>query len=179
MTTAAEHKDQGLALYQAEKYPEAVAEFELAARAFADAGDPVAAAEMRNNLCVVRMAQQDWASAIEAVSGTPEFFRERGDKMREAQAVANMAAARDGAGEVEAAAGLYVTAIDLFGQLGEKDVRSACFKKLSGLQVKQGQKLQALASMRSGLRLSDDLTPQEKRLKGLLDRAMRMTGLGD
>jgi tetratricopeptide (TPR) repeat protein len=96
--------------------------------------------------------------------------------MREAQAVANLAAAHDGAGHVEQAAELYGQAIDLFGALNEKENRAACFKKLSALQIKQGQQLQALASMRSGLNLSSELSAKEKTLKTMLDTAMKMIG---
>ena len=179
MATAARLREQGLLHYQAECFAEAALEFDMAARAYQESGEFATAAEMRNNLCVIRMAQADWPGAVEAVSGTAEVFHDCGDGVREAQAIANLAAARDGAGEVETAAELYVQAIDLFGQLGEREVRSACFKKLSALQVKQGQQLQALASMRSGLHLSDELTPREKTLKALLNKAMRMMGLDE
>ena len=63
---------------------------------------------------------------------------------------------------------LFEQAVDLFGQLGEQENRAACFKALSALQVKQGQQLQALASMHSGLNLSANLSPREKALKGML-----------
>jgi tetratricopeptide (TPR) repeat protein len=104
------------------------------------------------------------------------MFRALGDRMREAQAVANLAAAHDGAGHVEQAAELYEQAIDLFGALSEKENRAACFKKLSALQIKRGQQLQALASMRSGLNLSSELSVKEKTLKTMLDKAMKMIG---
>jgi tetratricopeptide (TPR) repeat protein len=155
---------------------EAATAFTEAQRQFEAAGDRAAAAEMRNNLCVIHMAQEAWPAAIAVVAETPETFRELGDSMREAQALANLAAAHDGAGHIDQAAELYVQAIDLFGQLGERDTRAACFKKLSNLQVKQGNKLQALASMRSGLNLSTELSAQEKVLKEALDKATRLMG---
>ncbi|MBL8055661.1 MAG: hypothetical protein JNK29_03130, partial [Anaerolineales bacterium] len=104
-------------------------------------------------------------------------FRALGDRRREGEALANQAAAHDGAGEVEPAVALYLQAIDCLGGAGETETRAACYKKLSALQIKLGQQLQALASMRSGLNLSSELTPKEKALKELLDKAMKMTGL--
>jgi tetratricopeptide (TPR) repeat protein len=175
--TPAEFKDLGLQHYRAGRFDEAARAFDEAAQACARAGDPGAAAEMRNNLGVVRLAQQDWAGALAAVEGTPEVFRALGDRLREGQAAANLAAAHDGAGQVERAAELYVQAIDLLGQAGEAETRAACFKKLSALQVQRGQQMQALASMRSGLNLSSELTPKEKMLKELLDKAMKMMGM--
>ena len=174
--TPDELKEKGLRHFRAEQLPEAVAAFAEAQHQFILAGDSAAAAEMRNNLCVIHMAQEDWAAAIADVDGTPETFRAAGDRMREAQSLANLAAAHDGAGHVDVAADLYVQAINLFGQLGERDTRAACFKKLSNLQVKQGHKLQALASMRSGLNLSTELTAQEKILKEAVDKATKLMG---
>jgi tetratricopeptide (TPR) repeat protein len=120
------------------------------------------------------MAEKDWEAALTAVEGTPAVFHALGNRMREAQALANLAAAHDGAEHVEQAVALYEQAIDLFGELDEKENRAACFKKLSALQIKQGQQLQALASMQSGLSLSSELSPREKTLKGLLDKTMKM-----
>ena len=52
--------------------------------------------------------------------------------------------------------------------------RAACWKALSNLQIKQDNKLQALASMQIGLNLSTDLSPKEKTLKGLIDQAFKL-----
>lgn len=166
----------GLRHYRAERYAAAAAAFAEAALGFEAAGDNASAAEMRNNLGVVRLALEDWAGALAAVAGTPDVFRAHGDRLREAQAIANLAAAHDGAGHVEQAAELYVQAVDLFGQLGETETRAACFKKLSALQIKLGQQLQALASMHSGLNLSAELSPQEKLLKEMIDKAVKLMG---
>lgn len=172
-------KDLGLKYYHAEQHTEAAQAFQGAAEALEQAGDHGAAAEMRNNLCVVRLAQADWEGALAAVAGTRETFRRLGDSLREGQAVANLAAAHDGAGHIEQAAEGYVQAIDLLGRAGDQETRAACFKKLSALQIKLGQQMQALASMRSGLNLSpdSDLSAKEKMLKDLLNRAMKMMGL--
>ncbi|MGQ0604147.1 MAG: tetratricopeptide repeat protein [Anaerolineales bacterium] len=174
--TPSELKEKGLRHFRAEQLPEAVAAFTAAREQFAAEGDQASAAEMQNNLCVIYMAQEQWAEAIASVEATPALFRTLGDTLREAQSIANLAAAHDGAGHVDVAADLYVKAIDLFGQLGERDTRAACFKKLSNLQVKQGNKLQALASMRSGLNLSTELTAQEKILKEAVDKATKLMG---
>jgi tetratricopeptide (TPR) repeat protein len=176
MASAAELKAQGLALFRADRLDEAAQRFSEAARAFAAAGDRGGEAEMLNNLCVVRLAQKDWAAAIAAVEPTPAVFHALGDSLRATQAIANLAAAHDGAGHVEQAAALYEQAVELFGELGETENRAACFKALSALQVKQGKQLQALASMHSGLNLSPRLSGREKTLKGLLDKAMKMIG---
>src|SRR5262245_17397164 len=142
MPSAAQLKDQGLAAFHKEKLAEAATHFAQAAEAFASEGKPLDAAELRNNLAVVRLAQKDWPGALAALDGTPETFRAAGDKMRQAQALSNQANALEGNSELERAAELYVEAIDLFTELGEKENRAACWKALSGLQIKQDNKLQ-------------------------------------
>lgn len=177
MPTATELKEQGLKHYRAERFAEAAGAFAEAAQLLAAAGQAGEAAEMRNNVCVVHMAQEQWAEALQAVQGTPEIFKQLKDPLREAQAVANLAAAHEGLGNIQEAADYYLQAIDLFGPLGEKETCSACYKKLSGLQVKLGKQLEALHSMRSGLNLSSELTAKEKMLKETIDKAMKMMGM--
>ena len=174
MPTAAELKEQGLTFFRADNLPEAATRFSEAADQFAADGQTEQAAEARNNLCVVRLAQEDWAGAQAAVTGTPEVFQAAGDLMRQAQALSNLAAAQAGAGELDQAGELYERAIDIFRDLGENENRAACWKALAGVQIKQDKKLQAMASMQAGLNLAPNLTQREKTLKGLLDRASKM-----
>jgi tetratricopeptide (TPR) repeat protein len=175
MSTAAELKEQGLSLFRQDRLAEAAERFSQAAALSAAAGEIAAAAEMRNNLAVIHLAEKNWTAALEAVAGTPEVFRAAGDRMREAQALSNVAAANEGLGELEAAGEAYLAAIEIFTALGERENRSACWKALSGLQIKQDKKLQALASMQAGLNLqTTKLSAREKTLKGLLDKAFKL-----
>lgn len=176
MPTPLELKEQGLAFYRQEHYAEAAERFAQSADAFAAQGEPLAAAEARNNQAVVRLAQADWAGALAAVEGTPQVFAAAGDRLRQAQAIANLANAHEGAGHLELAAENYERAIELFTELGETETRAACWKALSGVQIKQDKKLQAMASMQAGLKLAPKLSPREKTLKGLLDQAFKLMG---
>jgi tetratricopeptide (TPR) repeat protein len=175
MSTASELKEQGLALFRQERLSEAAERFSHAAALFAAAGEAPEAAEMRNNLAVIHLADKNYAAALEAVTGTPEAFRAAGDRLREAQALSNLAAANEGLGELETAGEGYFAAIEIFTGLDERENRSACWKALSGLQIKQDKKLQALASMQAGLNLqSRKLSAREKTLKGLIDKAFKL-----
>lgn len=176
MPNPAELKEQGLDFYRKEQLPEAAERFVQAASAYDARGEPLQAAEARNNLGVVRLAQQDWVGALAAVDGTPQIFAAAGDRLRQAQAIANLANAHDGAGHLEPAAGFYERAIELFTELGETETRASCWKALSGVQLKQDKKLQAMASMQAGLRLAPRLSAREKTLKGLLDQAFKLMG---
>ncbi len=178
MTSPSDLKDQALQHFRADRLAEAAAGFAQAAQAFGDTGEQGAAAEMLNNLAVVRLAQKDWAAALAAAEGTPAIFHVLGNRLREAQSLSNLAAAHDGAGHFDQAAGLYQQAVDLFGALGERENRAACLKALSALQLKQGKQFQALASMQAGLNTAPQLNTREKTLKTLLDKALKMIGGG-
>ena len=176
MPTPVELKEQGLDFYRQEQFAKAAERFAQAASAYEGQAEPLAAAEARNNLAVVRLAQQDWDGALAAVAGTPQIFAAAGAQLRQAQAIGNLANAHDGAGHLEQAAEYYGQAIDLFTELGESETRAACWKALSGVQLKQDKKLQAMASMQAGLKLAPKLSAREKTLKGLLDQAFRLMG---
>ena len=176
MPSPAELKTLGLQLFHAERYDEAAEAFARAAEAFAAESERGPAAEMMNNVAVVCLARQQWEMALNAAQGTPEIFRALGDKLREAQAIGNVANALENLNRLDEAGQKYEQAIDLFSALGEKENRAACWKALSNLQIKQDKKLQALASMQAGLNLAENLSPREKTLKGLLDKAMKMIG---
>jgi tetratricopeptide (TPR) repeat protein len=177
MTNADTTKAQGLEFFQQDKLAEAAEKFSEAARLYETEGQPVAAAEMKNNLCVVRLAEKDWPAALAAVEGTPEFFAQTNLPLRRAQALSNLAAAHDGAGHLDQAAALYEQAIDLYKEQGDTENRVACWKALSNLQIKQDNKLQALASMEAGLNLQPELSPREKTLKGLIDKAFKLMNM--
>ncbi len=178
MPTATQLKDTGLSYFRLDQYADAAARFTEAAAAFEADGQPVDAAEMRNNLCVVRLAEKDWPAALAAVEGTAEIFRAAGDATRQAHAVGNLARALEGVERYDEAATVYEQAIDLYSALGaaENDNRAACYKALSGVQVKQDKKYLALASMQAGLNLTQTLSPKEKTLKGLLDQVFKLLG---
>lgn len=178
MPTATQLKDTGLSYFRLDQYADAAARFTEAAAAFEADGQPLDAAEMRNNLCVVRLAQQDWPAALAAVEGTPAIFEAAGDATRAARAVGNLARALEGVGRLDEAADAYEQAIARYSALGaaEDENRAACYKALSGIQLKQDKKFQALASMQSGLNLTQTLSAREKTLKGLLDQAFKLMG---
>lgn len=178
MPTATQLKETGLSYFRLDQYRDAAARFTEAAAAFEAEGQPSDAAEMRNNLCVVRLAEKDWPSALAAVAGTAEVFRATGDATRQAHAVGNLARALEGVERLDEAASTYEQAIELYSALGaaENENRAACYKALSGLQIKQDKKYLALASMHSGLNLTHTLSTKEKTLKGLLDQVFKLMG---
>src|SRR5689334_583708 len=118
MPSASELKEQGLAFYHKDQLDEAAERFDQAAHAYEAAAEPLEAAEARNNLAVVRLAQEDWGSALAALEGTPQIFAAGGDRLRQAQAIANLANAHEGAGHMEEAEKNYELAIEMLTELG-------------------------------------------------------------
>jgi tetratricopeptide (TPR) repeat protein len=176
MPTADQLKDTGLSYFRLDQYRDAAARFTEAVAAYEADGKPLDAAEMRNNLCVVRLAEKDWPAALAAVEGTPEVFKAAGDATRYAHAIGNLARALEGVGRLDEAAAKYEQAIELYKDLApaEDANRAACFKALSGIQMKQDKKFQSLASMQAGLNLTPNLSAKEKTLKGLLDQVFKL-----
>lgn len=174
MSSPSELKAAGIALFRKEKYPAAIEKFTAAAQLYDAQGQRAEAAEMRNNIGVMHIAQKNFEAALDAVVGTPDVFRELGDKLREAQAISNIANILENLNRLDEAAKLYEQAIAMFTELNERDNRAACWKALSNVQVKQDKKFQALASMQAGLNLTPQLSARERTLKGLIDRAMGM-----
>jgi tetratricopeptide (TPR) repeat protein len=176
MPTATQLKETGLSYFRLDQYADAAARFAEAAAAFEADQLPLEAAEMRNNLCVARLAQEDWPAALAAVEGTAEAFHAAGDATREAHAIGNLARSLEGVGRLDEAAAAYEQAITLYTALGDgqDENRAACYKALSGIQIKQDKKFQALASMQSGLNLTHTLSKREKTLKGLLDQVFKL-----
>jgi tetratricopeptide (TPR) repeat protein len=174
MPSPTELKDAGLALFRQDKYVEAIAKFTEAAQRYEAQSDLAAAAEMRNNIGVMHIAEKNFEAALEAVVGTPDVFHAIGDKLREAQAISNIANILENLSRFDEAAKLYEQAIAMFTELNERENRAACWKALSNVQVKLDKKMQALASMQAGLNLSPNLSARERTLKGLIERAMGM-----
>lgn len=170
--TLDELKNLGLSQYRAEQFTKAALTFAQAADLLAEAGQAVASAEMRNNAGVAFMAQQQWAEAVRILQGTPEIFEANHAPQREAEALANLAAAYEGLGEVARAMEGYLQAIDKLSAVGEKDTRAACYKKLGALYFKAGQQWPAIGAIEAGLGLASELSPEERRLKAVLDKAM-------
>lgn len=174
MTSPSDLKNSGIKLFHTDKFNEAAAKFTEAAEQYEAQGDVAAAAEMRNNLGVAHIAQKNYEAALDAVVGTPDVFRGLGDQLREAQSISNIANILENLNRLDEAAKLYEQAIAMFTELNERENRAACWKALSNVQVKQDKKLQALASMQAGLKLTPNLSARERTLKGLIDRAMGM-----
>ncbi|MCA9977500.1 MAG: tetratricopeptide repeat protein, partial [Anaerolineales bacterium] len=84
---ADELKTEGLRLFQAGAYDEAVTTFETAVTAYKTAGDMAGQGEMLNNIGVIRRLQGKREPAQTALTEAAALFVQVGDHNRQAQAL--------------------------------------------------------------------------------------------
>jgi len=106
---------------------------------------------MANNRSVALLQAGKPRLALEAVHGTPEVFAETGEKGLRAQALGNLAAALEAAGEPVEAEKRYLEALSLFEELGDEDNRHHTLRALSRLQLGRGRPYEAAATLQAAL----------------------------
>lgn len=140
-------KQLAIANYNRRHFDEAITGFEECLAHFEGVSDELGVAEARNNLSVTRLGMKQAQQALDEVSGTAEVFARHGDRQREGMAIANTAAALEALGRREEALALYEQVLDIFKELGEKEMRASILRRVSDLQLKTRRGYQALASM--------------------------------
>jgi tetratricopeptide (TPR) repeat protein len=168
--------NQAREYYQAEEWQHAADTFLAAEQAFQQAGDVLNCAEMANNRSVVYLRADLPHEALLAVQGTPEVFAAQGDKLREAMAVGNLAAALEAVGDLDLAEETYQEAIGQLRDLKENEILAETLQALSQLQLKRGKAIDAVSSMQSGLESRPKRGLKERIFQGLLKLPFRLTG---
>ncbi len=168
--------EQGNAAYQRGEYAEAARLFGAAAYAHQTQDEALLAAEMANNQSVASLQAGDAQAALDAVAGTEEIFANAKDAKREGMAAGNRAAALDALGRLEEAEAAYVRCAELLKQAGELELRAQVMKSLSGLQLRSGRQLEALASMQAGVEGLEKPGLKDRIVKSLLKVPFRFLG---
>jgi tetratricopeptide (TPR) repeat protein len=164
-----EQTEQAKKSYQQGDYQTAAQQFQAAAQAYRDQGKQALAAEMANNQSVAHLQDDDAQAALDCVLGTDKVFEQVGDKLKLAMALGNQAAAQEALGRLEEAETNYVRSADLLKELGEDELRAQVMKSISGVQMRSGRQLEALASMQAGVSGLKKPTLAQRWLKKLLD----------
>src|SRR5512136_1113993 len=148
-------KEEGMQLYRAGRYEEAVAKFTEAQQAFASAGNAKEVAECANNrgVCWRQAAKYDEAAA--AFEEARPLFQGLDDLVGEGQVLGNLAAVVESQGDKQHAGELYLEAIDLFTKAGAKDYAKDTYTALSKLKLKQRDVVGAMTAFDSGLEQLD------------------------
>ncbi len=140
-------KQQAINSYNRKQLEEAIQGFQACLAHFEGTGDELGVAEARNNLSVTYLGMKQAQLALDEVTGTDEIFAKHGDRKRQGMAIANTAAALEALGRREEALSLYEQVLDIFKELGEKEMRTSILRRVSDLQLKTKRGYQALASM--------------------------------
>ncbi len=140
-------KQQALKDYNRKHYEEAIDGFKACLTHFESLNDELGIAEARNNLSVTHLGMKLAQLAYEEVSGTDEVFARHGDRKRQGMAIANTAAALEALNRREEALSLYEQVLDIFAELGEKEMRASILRRVADLQLKTRRGYQAIASM--------------------------------
>ena len=142
--------EEGKSAYQHGQYEKAARSFTAAAEGFSASGNPLDAAEMKNNQSVSLLKAGDSQGAYEAAAGTEIIFERVGDIRRQGFAAGNEASALEALGRLDEAAQKYQRSADLLEKAGEDQMRASVLSSLSALQLKQGKALDAAYTMQSG-----------------------------
>lgn len=171
-----EHKAEGLRLFQAGAYDEAVAAFEAAKTAYADADDAAGQGEMLNNIGVIRRLQGKRELAQSALTEAITLFVQAGDRNRQAQALGNLGDVYATKDRVEAAR-CYSDAAQLFAEDGDREKQSQVLRALSLMRLRQGRFLDAMMRMEESLSMRSRLGPFPWLFRGMLRFALKLFGV--
>jgi tetratricopeptide (TPR) repeat protein len=167
---------EGKKAYEKGDFLESARAYEAAAESYAANGDPLTAAEMRNNSSVAYLQGEDLNAAFSAVEGTPEIFEAAGDTLRQGMAYGNLGAVYEAQEKYEDAIDAYSRSADLLGEAGDNDLRLNVMKSLSAVKMREGRHLEALAAMQSGLEDIEKPTVKQSFLKKLLGMPNKFLG---
>lgn len=169
-------KSEGEHTYQAKDYSQAAEIFADAADCYQKAGDPLTAAEMKNNQSVALLMADLPEQALQAVLGTGQVFAEQGASEKQAMALANQASAHEALGEFSQAGTCYQQAGDLFLKIGNFAEHLKISQSISSLKLKQRDPLGAVFVLHRGLEKIEQPTLRQRFLKQVLSIPKAMMG---
>jgi tetratricopeptide (TPR) repeat protein len=159
---------EGKAAYERADYISAAKAFAEAAAAYSAHGEPLMAAELKNNQSVALLQSKQAQAALETVAGTDAVFAAAGDLRRQGMALANQAAALEALRRRDEAIACYRTSVEILERAGAKDLRADVMRAVAGLQVRGGKMTDAVITMQSGLMGLEKPTLKQRILKKLL-----------
>jgi tetratricopeptide (TPR) repeat protein len=149
--TAGELTEEANKAYHQEDFLAAAKAYQAASLSYLQGNDPLLAAEMSNNASVAYLRAEKPDSALQNALQTDEVFAEASDFRRQAIALANQAAAYEALGKLTEAEKAYQSSSELLKQLGDQELRPTVLKSLSAVQLRLGNQMEAIATMKTGL----------------------------
>jgi tetratricopeptide (TPR) repeat protein len=154
--------------YEAGNYPGAFEGYAKAAASYAEAGDSLLAAEMKNNQSVALLRDKQAQAALEASQGTDIVFAEIGDDRRQGMALANQASALEALKRSKEAIDFYARAGEALNKAGEIELRLEVMQLLAALYLRRFKLYDAIITLQSGLIALKNPTPKQRFMKKLL-----------
>lgn len=135
--------------------------------------DPIAHAELLNNMGVVQRMRRDYSAAQQALTQAQALFAAQGDAGRQGQALANLADVYADQKQRGEAAKAYSQAASLLVQSGDQQRQSQVLRAMSILSMRQQHWIEAMMRMEESLTVKPRLG-----LGGWLYRALLRFALG-
>lgn len=176
MSTGSELQSKGIRLFEGGKYDEAATIFAEAIQAYQSENKPELSAEMQVNLGLTKRELGDFEGAVEDMQAGLAYFRESGIRLREAQALGNMALVYTKAGDHEQAQTMYREAAAIFRELGEDQFYGETILALGDMLFRAGKLQEALAIFEVGLEHIRNKNHRQKVMKQLLILKNRIIG---
>ena len=133
------------------EYEQAADLFEKIYLEYERQGDTLNSAENKNNCSVAQLKAENPKKALENAQGTDQVFAAAGDKKRQAMALGNQAAAMEALGDLETALQTYQEASSLLKEIKDHELRPFVLKSISALEMRKGQYMQSMASMKAAI----------------------------
>jgi len=153
--------------YIEKKYSEAAQNYlELANESYL-AGNEAEQAELKNNASVAFLLAGNCQAAYESSFQTELVFLKSGNLKFAGMSLGNQAAALEELGRNKEALTLFEKGAQVLKEAGENDLRAYILKRISVIKLKQGQHLEALATMDAALDNVNSLSKKERFLKRL------------
>ncbi len=160
--------DQAKRTYQAGDYLQAAQAFAEAAAAYANLGDSLMSAEMKNNQSVALLLFGEKQAALEAVEGTESIFAGSKDYRRQGMALANQASALEGLKRTKDAIDCYKRAGEALENANEGDLRAGVMQLLAMLYLRRFKLYDAVIALQSGLAGVKNPTSKQRLMKKIL-----------
>jgi tetratricopeptide (TPR) repeat protein len=161
-------KEKSLKNFEKNRYQQALEGFQSCLKSYEELGDVLSIAEMRNNISVTYVKLKNGPEALAAVLDTDQIFLDHGDRKRQAMAMANNAAALELLERYEEALEKYQLSLDIFKEIGEKEMRTSVLRRVADLQLKTKRQLQAIASMEAAYDQSEKPSIKDSFFKKIL-----------
>jgi len=168
-TMAEKYHQEGVELFRAGHYEEAVERLQLALE---NENDVHSQAEIYNDLGVVHKELEDLASATHAFDEAMNRFVELADKKGQGQTLGNRAAAQQAAGDPEQAVETYKQAAALLEEAGENEMAMYVWQAISRLRMQQKQYIAAIGAYEEGV----ENMPQHSIKRKIMQQLLKVPG---